>query len=183
MDVDTSLPRETGQRLRAERKRQGLSRRRVALDAGFTRRQLVSIERGRRDLTVADVRSFAGSMGVEIGDLLPDGGIFDDTPPPDDLRIEDFLPPAEELPEFEKMAEPDLQIGAALPFVERRKAPLAAARIATLRLAVTELEADPEYAECVARHEQARDEFVRVTTESPQPSWRLRADRTQHAIS
>jgi transcriptional regulator with XRE-family HTH domain len=130
MDIDTSLPRETGQRVRDARKRRKLSRRRVATNAGFSVSELASAERGRRPLTVDDLRSLSGSIGVELDDLLPDGCVVEAVPPPDDVRIEDLLTPAGDSRELEIALGSSAHSSAAPEFVERRQVPIASARLA-----------------------------------------------------
>jgi transcriptional regulator with XRE-family HTH domain len=130
VDVETSLPRETGSRVRTTRRRHKLSRRRVAADAGFSARELTSIERGRRTLTVVDLRSLAGSIGVDVAELLPVGYVVDDGPPPDEVRIEDFLTAAtDSSAPTEAFDIGPLGRGDAAP-VERRQLPTASARLA-----------------------------------------------------
>ena len=41
--------------------------------AGFSPYELAATERGRRDLTIDELRSIAGSIGVDVDELLPDG--------------------------------------------------------------------------------------------------------------
>ena len=129
MDVDASLPRETGHRVRDARKRRKLSRRRVATDAGFAAHELASVERGHRPLTIADLRSLAGSIGVEVSELLPDGTIIEDIPPPHEMRIEDLLWPSVESPDLEGAEEHNPYRLVAPGFVERRTVPIASARL------------------------------------------------------
>jgi transcriptional regulator with XRE-family HTH domain len=55
-----------GARVRTVRKQLGFTRRRVAVNASFSRRELASFERGCLTVTPAKVRSVAGSLEVEI---------------------------------------------------------------------------------------------------------------------
>jgi transcriptional regulator with XRE-family HTH domain len=120
-EVDASA---VGQRVRSARGRLRLNRSIVARNAGLSRRTLAAFERGRRDLSVDEVRSLAGSLGVDVGDLLP----LDEMhagPAPSQIRIEDVLdvpvdidgleaiPMTEPLPQLDRVASP----------VERRKVP------------------------------------------------------------
>ena len=209
MDVDVRLPRETGRRVRDVRKRRKLSRRRVAADAGFAARELASIERGRRALSVHDLRSLAGSIGVEVTALLPDGTVLDDTPPADEMRIEDLLEQSVASSDLEAGSEHDPYRGMDPVFVERRKVPIASARLtrtfaelrahtervteycallqgadaaddvpallAQLQRSLAALEEDTVFAECLARHEEAREEYLRAARESNEQSWQMRA--------
>jgi transcriptional regulator with XRE-family HTH domain len=103
-----------------------LRRATVARNAGLSRRELAKFERGRRDLSVDEVRSLAGSLGVDVGELLPadelracpapsEIRIEDVLEVPDDLECLDSLPPADPLPQL---------VGDVQP-VERRKVPRA----------------------------------------------------------
>ena len=58
--------------LKALRRAHGLSRAEVARSAGLTRRELRRYERGRK-VTTAELRSIAGSCGVDVEELLDDG--------------------------------------------------------------------------------------------------------------
>jgi transcriptional regulator with XRE-family HTH domain len=109
--------------------RRKLSRRRVATDAGFAAHELASVERGHRPLTIADLRSLAGSIGVEVSELLPDGTIIEDIPPPHEMRIEDLLSPSVESPDLEGAEEHNPYRLVAPGFVERRTVPIASARL------------------------------------------------------
>jgi transcriptional regulator with XRE-family HTH domain len=90
--------------LKALRREHGLSRAQVARSAGLTRRELRGYERGRVAIPEIDLRSIAGSCGVEVDDLLSGPGA--DTAPHAlmaddhgtgwdaewlDTRIDDFL--------------------------------------------------------------------------------------------
>ncbi len=103
-----------GRRLRAVRMDQGLGRGTAARSAGLTRRELARYERGRRHPRIGELRSIAGSCGVELDDLLPPttppetppdlpGGGYDPldspVPPPPGLRPEIPLPPERAVPE------------------------------------------------------------------------------------
>jgi transcriptional regulator with XRE-family HTH domain len=211
MDHDATLPRETGQLVRDARKHRNLPRRRVANNAGFSTHELASAERGRRPLTVEELRSLAGSIGVEVEALLPDGCSIETIPAPDDIRIEDLLIPVVASPELEAALGSSARGVAAPDFVERRRVPIAsaqltrafadlrariadvsqccarlqdaeaaddvAARIAALHVAVTALERDPAFAEALARHTSAREDYRRTAQEVTRQSWRNRAAR------
>ena len=129
MDHDATLPRETGQRVRDARKHRNLPRRRVAVNAGFSTRELASAERGRRAITVGELRSLAGSIGVELDALLPDGCSVEAIPPSDDVRIEDLLTPVAASPELEAALGASARGEAAPEFVERRRVPMASAQL------------------------------------------------------
>jgi hypothetical protein len=52
-----------------------------------------------------------------------------------------------------------------------------AALLAELHVAVTALERDPAFAESLARHESARDDYRQTAQEVAQQTWRNRATR------
>jgi transcriptional regulator with XRE-family HTH domain len=80
-----------GERIRGVRKQLGMSRRSVARAAGFSRRELTSLERGRREPSMADWRCLAGSLGVELDDLAPADVLARDAEETQDDRIDEFL--------------------------------------------------------------------------------------------
>jgi transcriptional regulator with XRE-family HTH domain len=77
VEADDAGAEEQGVRvhLKALRRAHGLSRAQVARSAGMTRRELRRYERGR-GVSERDLRSLAGSCGVDVEALLvePDGG-------------------------------------------------------------------------------------------------------------
>jgi transcriptional regulator with XRE-family HTH domain len=103
-----------GARIRLTRKRLGLKRRLVAANAGMSRRRLARFERGRAPMSVDDVRSVAGSLGVDLTDLVDDADATDATDPgdaqhaalaeprPSEIRIDDLF----DAQPFEDLAEP-----------------------------------------------------------------------------
>ena len=124
-----TLPREAGQLVLDARKHRNLPRRRVAVNAGFSTRELAAAERGRRALTVSELRSLAGSIGVELDALLPDGCSVEATPPPEHLRIEDLLAPVVASPDLEAALGPSARGASAPEFIERRRVPIASAQV------------------------------------------------------
>ena len=60
--------------LRALRRAHGLSRAQVARSAGMSRRELRRYERGRT-VSESDLRSIAGSCGVDVADLVSSSGV------------------------------------------------------------------------------------------------------------
>jgi len=204
---DVGLPRETGPSVRTARRRRGLSRRRVSRDAGLRSSELAAFERGRRTMTLADLLAVAGSIGTDVDELLPEGVEPVSAPPPDQLRVEDFLSPATAAsgPEWEMLGDAPHERG------ERRRVPRATTElartfsdirtlaadvveccarlqradatadlgmlVAELHRTVDALTDDPTFAAAVARHHDARAEYTLATTEPPAPSWRMRAQR------
>jgi transcriptional regulator with XRE-family HTH domain len=114
---------EIGARIRLTRKRLGLGRRRVAANAGLSPRRLAKFERGRVPMSVDDVRSVAGSLGVDVSELV--GEDSDDAPSragrsalngpsPSEIRIDHLFDTAP----FADLADPP-------PRPERRRIPRA----------------------------------------------------------
>ncbi|MFN8027757.1 MAG: helix-turn-helix domain-containing protein [Acidimicrobiia bacterium] len=64
-------PRQMGSHLRAVRRRKGLSLSEVARGAGLNRRELVNYERGKAAIPESDLWVLAGSIGVDISELMP----------------------------------------------------------------------------------------------------------------
>ena len=118
------LPAEPGKRAWVVRTRLGLTRLHVARSAGLTSREIAATERGRRELTLAQWRSLAGSLGVELAVLLPADLLPDDTPEAEARRIDDFVghDPEHEwnsMPRTAADLPPDLPVD--LPDSERRQ--------------------------------------------------------------
>lgn len=59
-----------GERLRAERARQGLSRRTLAEQAGISERYITQIERGRGNVSLVILRRIAAALGLPLATLL-----------------------------------------------------------------------------------------------------------------
>jgi transcriptional regulator with XRE-family HTH domain len=98
-DVETAA---VGARVRTARHRLRLGRGRVARNAGLSRRELASFERGRGDMSVDKVRSLAGSLGVDVDELLLLGEL-DGHPAPSEVRIEDVLDVPDDLEGLESL--------------------------------------------------------------------------------
>jgi transcriptional regulator with XRE-family HTH domain len=192
---------EVGARVRTVRKRLGLHRRQVAHSAGLSTREFASLERGRRQPTIDEVRSIAGSLGVEVDEFV--SGV--DQPLPADLRIDDIL---DELPAVEPL--PVNEIPSA-PSRERRKAPRAEAKLERsfakvraqlgdvarccdqvgsaaadddigplldeLEGALTELRTNPAFSVAVERHHEAIATYETAVDVADAASWRSRADQ------
>lgn len=192
---------EVGARVRTVRKRLGFHRRQVAHNAGLSTHKLASLERGRRHPTIDEVRSIAGSLGVEVDEFL--SGV--DQPLPTDLRIDDVL---DELPTVDPL--PANEIPSA-QLRERRKAPRAEAKLERsfaqvraqlddvadschqlaaagaeddvgplldeLEEALTQLRADPAFSAAVDRHRDAIATYGTAVDVADAASWRSRADQ------
>lgn len=193
---------EVGARVRTVRKRLGVHRRRVAQSAGLSRRQLASIECGRRLPTIDEVRSIAGSLGVEVDEFLSDI----DQPSPVDLRIDDVL---EDLPDADPLPADETP---SAPSRERRLAPRAEARLerafakvsaqlddvtrvceriasadadddmgallATLEDTLTKLRANPAFSIAVEKHQEAMATYADAVEIAEAASWRTRVDQS-----
>jgi len=70
-ETTTLTPRQMGSHLRAVRRRKGLSLSEVARGAGLNRRELVNYERGKAPIPESDLWVLAGSIGVDISELVP----------------------------------------------------------------------------------------------------------------
>ena len=66
-----ATPKQMGGHLRAVRRRKGLSLSEVARGAGLRRRELVNYERGKTTIPESDLWVLAGSIGVDVGELVP----------------------------------------------------------------------------------------------------------------
>ena len=114
--IDAS-PKAVGRRLRKIRIDQGLARGAAARSAGLTRRELARYERGRRHLRIGELRSIAGSCGVELDALLPPESLdsplsFVETAArvepwvPEDLTVQSLDSPDDPLDVLESLAPP-----------------------------------------------------------------------------
>jgi transcriptional regulator with XRE-family HTH domain len=192
---------EVGARVRTVRRRLGFRRRQVAHSAGLSTYELASLERGRRPPTIDEVRSIAGSLGVDVDEFL--SGV--DQPHPDDLRIDDILdalPDAEPLPANETPSAPSR---------ERRKAPRAwsklersstkakaqmddvtrtCERIASaeadddlgalvdeLEDALTKLRASSEFSNAVEQQRTSIATYATAVADAERSSWKSRVDQ------
>jgi len=61
-----------GQRLRKVRSRKGLSQEALAELAGLHRTYVSSVERGERNISIANIEKLAKALGVKLRDLMPD---------------------------------------------------------------------------------------------------------------
>jgi transcriptional regulator with XRE-family HTH domain len=66
-----ATPKQMGNHLRAVRRRKGLSLSEVARGAGLNRRELVNYERGKTAIPESDLWVLAGSIGVDVSELVP----------------------------------------------------------------------------------------------------------------
>jgi transcriptional regulator with XRE-family HTH domain len=74
-----------GRRIRKLRLERGLSRAEVARASGFSIREILRLERGRRTLTFDDWRALAGGLGVDVSEVVPadvepSGAVLTSTP-------------------------------------------------------------------------------------------------------
>src|SRR3954469_13761193 len=77
-------PKQLGKHLRSIRRKKGLSLSEVARGAGLNRRELVNYERGKATIPESDLWVLAGSIGVDITELVPPAAPGTDVPAPSD---------------------------------------------------------------------------------------------------
>jgi transcriptional regulator with XRE-family HTH domain len=58
-----------GKRLRAVRKDKGISQEALALDSGLDRSYVGGVERGERNISLANIKKLATALGVSVSDL------------------------------------------------------------------------------------------------------------------
>ena len=78
-------PKQMGNHLRAVRRRKGLSLSEVARGAGLNRRELVNYERGKATIPESDLWVLAGSIGVDVTELVPPAPSTDVPAPSDNV--------------------------------------------------------------------------------------------------
>ena len=84
-ETTTVTPKQMGSHLRAVRRRKGLSLSEVARGAGLNRRELVNYERGKATIPESDLWVLAGSIGVDVTELVPPAPRTDVPPPSDNV--------------------------------------------------------------------------------------------------
>jgi transcriptional regulator with XRE-family HTH domain len=60
-----------GRRLRAIRSEKGISQEELAQRSGLHRTYVSSVERGERNISLANIAKLAGALGVKLGELMP----------------------------------------------------------------------------------------------------------------
>ena len=60
-----------GKKLRSVRTGKGISQEELARQSGLHRTYVSSVERGERNISLANIAKLAGGMGVRMGDLMP----------------------------------------------------------------------------------------------------------------
>jgi transcriptional regulator with XRE-family HTH domain len=68
--VDPELLRNFGSRLRAIREQVGLSQEALAERAGLHRTYVSSVERGQRNISLANIQALADALGVDVEKLF-----------------------------------------------------------------------------------------------------------------
>ena len=70
MDGEDDILERFGQRLRQLRKSQGYSQEDFALECGLDRSYVGAIERGERNLSLRNIRTFAAKLNVTLAELF-----------------------------------------------------------------------------------------------------------------
>src|SRR5689334_3836681 len=92
--ISMATPKQMGSHLRAVRRRKGLSLSEVARGAGLNRRELVNYERGKADIPESDLWVLAGSIGVDVSELVPPAPATPDVPPAPSDNLPAVVTPA-----------------------------------------------------------------------------------------
>lgn len=71
-DDERQLLRAVGDRVRATRRRRGMSQEALALESGLDRTYVGSVERGKRNIAVINLAKIARALGVSLGEILHD---------------------------------------------------------------------------------------------------------------
>jgi DNA-binding XRE family transcriptional regulator len=69
-DHDRKLQEKFGARVRALRKREGLSQEALALSCGLDRSYVGGVERGERNISLVNIHAIAKALGVPVRDLF-----------------------------------------------------------------------------------------------------------------
>jgi transcriptional regulator with XRE-family HTH domain len=70
---DADVRRRVGERVRALRRRRGLTQLRLAQRAGFSRPSVANVEAGRQNLSLRRLCALADALGVRFDDLILGG--------------------------------------------------------------------------------------------------------------
>lgn len=71
---EVTLLTEFGARVKRARLAMGLSQEGLAFDSGLDRTYISSVERGKRNVSLINIRKLANALGIKASDLLEDGG-------------------------------------------------------------------------------------------------------------
>ena len=63
---------ELGVRIRDLRNRKGISQERFALDIGMDRSYFASVEAGKRNISIMNIKKIADGLGVKLSELFED---------------------------------------------------------------------------------------------------------------
>ena len=66
------IQRAFGQRIQALRKEKGLSQEKFALIIGMDRTYYASVEAGRRNISLVNIKKIADSIGISLSELFSD---------------------------------------------------------------------------------------------------------------
>jgi transcriptional regulator with XRE-family HTH domain len=61
-----------GNRVKEERRKQGLSQEQLAVKAGFHRTYIGMVERAEKNVTLSSIEKITNALGFEVGDFLKD---------------------------------------------------------------------------------------------------------------
>ncbi len=67
-----------GDRVRKERRKQGLSQEELAARAGLHRTYIGMIERAEKNITLENIAKIASGLGIKVADLFTDNGMSTD---------------------------------------------------------------------------------------------------------
>ena len=71
-DADGNVKAAFGRRVRALRKREGLSQEQLALRCGLDRTYVGGVERGERNISIVNIDKIARAIGLPLRDLFDD---------------------------------------------------------------------------------------------------------------
>ena len=69
---ESEIKKHFGARVRAARKKQGLSQEKLALACELDRTYIGGVERGERNISLLNIYCIAHTLGVDVGSLLDD---------------------------------------------------------------------------------------------------------------
>jgi len=71
------ITKEFGQRLKELRSKVGISQEKFALKIGMDRTYYTSVEAGRRNIALQNIKKIADGFGISLSELFEDIGTFD----------------------------------------------------------------------------------------------------------
>jgi len=70
--MEQTIKQELGQRFRALRQERGISQEKFALKIGMDRTYYASVEAGRRNIAIENIKKIADGFGVSLAELFKD---------------------------------------------------------------------------------------------------------------